>query len=325
MGSVLGIDTSCYTTSLALIDTGLGLVADLRKTLGVPEGTRGLQQSNAVFQHVQNMGSLFEKLWEVPGRRKQILAVAASTRPRPVEGSYMPVFSVSESYGRTLAGILGVPFIPTSHQEGHITAGLWSVGKFGAKEFLTVHLSGGTTEILRVQKDDFPRGNLEIEFLGGTKDLNAGQFVDRVGVSLGLQFPAGQGLEKLAIKAKGELAIPSFVEGLNISFSGPETRAQQMIKEGIEPAEIAKAVERCIANSLEKALRRAIEGTGLHDILLVGGVAANIHLRSRLRERLEHPAVGARLFFAEPMMSSDNAVGVAVLGLQKLKESPTEK
>ncbi|ADG82563.1 tRNA (adenosine(37)-N6)-threonylcarbamoyltransferase complex transferase subunit TsaD [Thermincola potens] len=323
MGLVLGIDTSCYTTSLALLDTGGGLVADQRKLLDVPAGARGLQQSNAVFQHIQNIKNLFDNLWEIPGRRKLILGVAASVRPRLVEGSYMPVFTVAESYGRTLAGLLGVPFIPTSHQEGHIMAGLWSIGIFPAREFLAVHLSGGTTEVLRVtQQGESADMMFDIRLLGGTKDLNAGQFIDRIGVALGLPFPAGPELEKLARRAAGAISIPSSVHGLEISFSGPETMAQRLISSGADAAEVARGVEQCIANSLEKALRRAIEQTGVIDILLVGGVTANYYIRSRLRERLEHRAVGARLFFAEPSMSSDNAVGVAAIGLRKLKASP---
>ncbi len=320
MGLLLGIDTSCYTTSLALMDTGNNLVADKRKLLEVPTGTRGLQQSNAVFQHIQNLKGLSAQLWEIPGRRRQIVAVSASTKPRPIEGSYMPVFTVSESYGQTLAALLGVPFITTSHQEGHIAAGKWSVGKFRFKKFLAVHLSGGTTELLMVQTEDDRVAGFDIKVIGGTQDLNAGQFVDRVATSMGLSFPGGPALEDLARSAQGKLTIPSSVRDFEISFSGPETRAQQLVKQGEDPAEIARAVERCIASSLEKLLAKAVRETGIKNVLMVGGVNANYFLRSRLRERLEHPSSGVKLYFAEPPMSSDNAVGVAAIGVATLNK-----
>lgn len=313
MSIVIGIDTSCYTTSVALIDLNNKLISEHRRLLKVPEGERGLQQSQAVFQHVQNLPYIFAQISPFL-QNHPVAAVAASTRPRPVEGSYMPVFTVSEAQGRILASTLGVPFWGTSHQEGHLLAGLWSAGMDWPSSFLAVHLSGGTSELLQVETHP-EEGRLSIELLGGTRDLHAGQFIDRVGVAMGLPFPAGPHLEQLAAQVSGEeVQIPSRVEGYHFHFSGSETHAQRLIKQGIAKEAIARAVENCIAKTLERILRKAINEKGLKEVLIVGGVAANKHLRSRLKYRLEHPAVGARLFFAEPAFSTDNAVGVALSG-----------
>lgn len=322
MGLILGIDTSCYTTSVALFNAAGDLVGEERQLLTVNEGERGLQQSAAVFQHVRNLPGLTEKL-SLKDRRDPVTAVVASTRPRPVEGSYMPVFTVGEGFARVLAETMRIPFLATTHQEGHIMAGLWSAGGPDQDKFLAVHLSGGTSEMLLVNRD-CPQV-FKIEKLGGTNDLHAGQFVDRMGVALGLQFPCGPALQELASGALGELRIPSVVRGTEISFSGPESYARRLLDEGAAPAEIARAVEHCIATTMEKLLRRGIETTGIRDVLIVGGVAANTYLRERLKERLGHRAVGARLYFAEPRFSSDNAVGTALIGIYNSLTGSTGK
>ncbi|MBC7325387.1 MAG: O-sialoglycoprotein endopeptidase, partial [Moorella sp. (in: Bacteria)] len=209
---------------------------------------------------------------------------------------------------------LQVPFLATSHQEGHLAAGMWSSGGQLDDTFLAVHLSGGTSEILRVSRR---AGGFEVTRLGGTMDLHAGQLVDRVGVLMGLNFPAGPQMELLAreVGDNGEkVRLTSAVRGYNFSFSGPASQAERLLAAGVDRAAVARAVEQCLAKTLERVLRRAVVDTGIRDILIVGGVAANTYLRSRLRHRLEHRAVGARLHFADPEYSADNAVGVALLG-----------
>ncbi|GFN23321.1 O-sialoglycoprotein endopeptidase [Thermanaeromonas sp. C210] len=314
---VLGIDTSCYTTSVALVDEKKQVLFEHRQLLRVPEGEGGLQQSMAVFQHINNLPAIIEGALKAvpPGR---IRGVAAAVKPRPVTGSYMPVFVVASGHGRVLAASLGVPFWPTTHQEGHLKAGLWSAGWQPQGAFIAVHLSGGTSEVLVVT----PRtGSFTIERVGGTTDLHAGQLVDRVGLKLGLPFPAGPHLERLARMVGPDdepVNLPSAVRGYDFSFSGPASHAERLIRHGAPPAAVARAVERCIANTLEKVLRPLVEETSYRDILIVGGVAANKFLRERLRRRLEHRAVGAVLHFAAAEYSADNAVGVALLGLEGL-------
>lgn len=314
MGIVLGIDTSCYTTSVAVVDTDKRLVGEHRQILRVPEGKRGLQQSQAVFQHVQNLKTSFKKVTSLVNR-ENIVAISASVKPRPIEKSYMPVFTVGESQGHVLADMLGVPFWETSHQEGHLLAGLWSSNLEPKENFLAIHLSGGTSELMHVTLEE-GKTLFKIEVLGGTLDLHAGQFVDRIGVALRLPFPAGPHLEKLAFGLSAQdTYIPTYVRDFDFSFSGGETQALRLIEQGYPPEVVARAVENCIAKTMEKIVRRGIESTGLKKVLFVGGVAANQHLRLRLRLRLEHPAVGGKLYFADPNLSTDNAVGTALSGV----------
>jgi len=323
MEMYLGIDTSCYTTSLALVDKQGELGSDLRRVLKVTRGERGLQQSAALFQHVQNLPELVDEL-NVNFDLRRIAGIAVSTRPRPVEGSYMPVFTAGAGQARILGKALGVPVFETSHQEGHLTVGIWSARGPETDEFLAVHLSGGTTELLKVRKlkGEIISGQplFEVELLGGTTDLHAGQFVDRVGVRLGLPFPAGPGLELLARNgAPGKGLIPSAVRGYDVSFSGPESQAQRLIDSGASGEQVARAVESCICKTLVKLIGRGVKDHGLKQVLVVGGVASNQYIRGELKASLL--SAGIEAYFAEPRFSSDNAVGTALIANGFLQSS----
>lgn len=312
---ILGLDTSAYRTSVCVMDQQGDILWDERRLLEVKPGSRGLQQSAAVFQHVKHLPELIQGLYLAPG---QVLAVAASAAPRPLQGSYMPVFQVGASYARWLAQWLQVPSFMTTHQEGHIAAGIWALGETGRRleqlpAFLAVHVSGGTTELLLVQPHET---GYRVRAVGGTTDLYAGQLIDRVGVALGLSFPAGPALEQLAAQQEEDqgLRIPSSVKGTNLSFSGPETHALRLVQAGAPPAAVARAVEVCVANSLEKAVRNAFDAGYPKTVLWVGGVMANRFIRQRLKERLERPTVGADCHFCPLEYSGDNACGVAWIG-----------
>jgi len=311
--AILGIDTSNYRTSLCLIDFQGEIIAEKKELLTVKQGERGLQQSEAVFQHIKRLPELAESFYP---KEYQIAAVTVSTRPRPVEGSYMPVFKVGESWAKGIAGFLRVPLFETTHQEMHIAAGEYSALKrpFNNK-FLAVHLSGGTSEILECTRK--PDG-YDIQLLGGTLDLHAGQLIDRIGVALGLPFPAGPYLEELGQRSGDNFRVPSTVKGYHFHFSGAETQLLKAIQTQLEsPVNIARATEQCIANTLEKVIRYAITQQKPKEVLIVGGVAANTYIKQRLTKRLEHPSVGCSLYFADPAYSGDNAFGVARIGLEK--------
>ncbi|HEY8341892.1 MAG TPA: O-sialoglycoprotein endopeptidase [Calditerricola sp.] len=313
---VLGIDTSNYRTSVCAVDAEGRIVGEVRELLPVPEGQRGLRQSEAVFAHVRQLGALTERLPAGIGR--SVVAVAASVAPRSQEGSYMPVFAVGATLGRFLARMWDVPFYPTTHQEMHVAAALATADRtLDAGRFLVVHVSGGTSDVLLCARR---KQGFALERIGGTTDLYAGQLIDRVGVALGLPFPAGPHLEALAKEAAEPFAVPSAVNGLSFSFSGPETALLRAIREkAASPAAIARAAEHCIAKTLEKVLRQAIARGYPKEVLLVGGVAANGYIRAHLRKQLERPAVGAVLAFASPTYSGDNAYGVALLGWMAYK------
>lgn len=302
----MGIDTSAYTTSLAIVNQHEKLIYDRRLPLPVGQGQIGMRQSDAVFAHIRNITQMME---EEPfcHNRNSLCAVASSAKPRPVEGSYMPVFKVSEAFGLFLAKTAGLLHFSSTHQEGHIIAGLWSAGLTRGR-YLVIHLSGGTTEILAVNETE--PGYLEIEHKGGTNDLNAGQFIDRLGQAMGLNFPAGPQLEELACKAGTELpCLPVAVKNGEISFSGPASHAVRLLEKGCCRENLARAIEICVADSLSAAVKSTASNPNDYTALLaVGGVTANFKIRSRMKEKLAE----WKIFYAEPTYASDNAVGLAV-------------
>ncbi|KUO58901.1 MAG: O-sialoglycoprotein endopeptidase [Gracilibacter sp. BRH_c7a] len=309
----LGIDTSAYTSSVAVVDDNKQVIWENRRVLQVPLGEKGLAQSEALFKHIQ---ILPEIIAQVPADIwGDIKGIGVSTTPRNIEGSYMPVFTAGKAIALSLASALKVDLITTSHQEGHLAAGLESATELDASEFLGVHLSGGTTEILHIRKD-IP-GRYTITILGGSTDLHAGQFIDRVGTRLGLTFPAGSELEKMALKASPGSAslLPSSVKGYEMSFSGVESAVQRMIEDKRKPADLARAVEGCIVRTLSKVLEKAVAETGLDQILVVGGVASNRYIRSELERKLRSHA---HLHWAKAQWSTDNSIGVALIARELL-------
>ena len=273
-----------------------------RKIIDVKHGERGIRQSDGVFIHNRELPGFIEKrIAEVGGR---INAVGVSTRPRNIEGSYMPVFTVGHGYARAVAAALGVNLYEFSHQDGHIMAGIHSADKYDLLngKFLSVHLSGGTTEIL---SSEYNGTGFTNQIIGGTLDISAGQLIDRVGVQMGLKFPCGAELEKIADTTDKYIKLPFSVKGAYMNLSGIETKLIRMI-EGVSP-EIARTAIIYVRDVLVKALNNAVCETGIKRILIAGGVASNSILRCGL-EKLD-----AEVIFASKELSTDNAVGIAVL------------
>ena len=320
MRVTLGFDTSCYTTSAAAVNEQGEFVAFSRMLLPVAQGQRGLRQSEAVFAHVRQMPQVMDDMRDAL-RDAEIVAVCASARPRDEDDSYMPVFTVGLGHARVVADTLDVPLFETSHQRGHIAAGL--IGNpMPEGPFVALHLSGGTTELLHCTDD-------ALKLLGGSADLHAGQVVDRTGVALGLGFPAGPALEKLAMAYEGtvESLIPVSMEkgDLLCHLSGVETKAQQWIKAGkMEPEKIAAEVFDALARTVARLLSAACEKTHTHQALVVGGVASSTLLREQVRRRLAKQRRPIKVYFGEPRYSADNAAGVAAIGMKKYINSRGE-
>lgn len=310
---ILGLDTSNYTTSMSLMSLDGELVYDARKLLPVDHGKRGLRQSEALFYHVQQLPYLSNEISQ-KSDEFHIVAISASTRPRPVEDSYMPVFLAAKSYGEITSNLFHIPFYEFSHQEGHIEAALWSENIHMKEEFIAIHISGGTTEVLVVKPRDI---GYDIEIIGGTSDLSAGQFIDRVGVAMGLEFPSGKSLEEISrVCSELSLNVPVSVTKNKISFSGPETHFSRLIKESnASKADIAYGVFHCVARSLELLVKNIGKQYPIKNLLIVGGVASNNQIRSYLLEKLAPENI--HIYFAAPKYCTDNAVGISSLGVSK--------
>ncbi len=297
----VGIDTSAYTTSIAVVSGG-NILADKRKMLAVPQGSRGLRQSDAVFAHIKNFPELFEGLAIEPG---SIKAVAYSAKPCPQEGSYMPVFCVGASHAAAASTAANADIYELTHQHGHIYACFFGNsiedGIYGA-----FHVSGGTLDLLRVTIEC---GIIkEINSLGGSLDLTCGQLIDRVGVAAGLAFPSGGEMEKLYRPGADRLSV--HVEGLHANLSGAETQAQRRLMSGEDAALVCSSAIDCAAETLTRLLKNAAKTCGLKSFLFTGGVICNTIIRENIEDMCAKNGQGC--VFAKKYLCSDNACGLAL-------------
>ncbi len=310
MTSFLGIDTSNYTTSVALYDSELNTVIQEKMLLPVKEGELGLRQSDAVFHHTKQLPVIMSKLFE---NRKEISAIGVSTRPRNIDGSYMPCFLTGESLAESIGAVNGIPVFKTSHQVGHILAALFSCGRLDLtmRRFIAFHVSGGTTDCLLVEPDE--REVIKISQISSSLDLKAGQAVDRVGLMLGLKFPCGKELEKLALKSTESYKINPSMKNLDCSLSGVENKCRSMLSNDESRENTARFCLDYIWSALDEMTTRAVKELGKLPIVFAGGVMSNTIIRKKLTDKF-----GA--FFAEPEFSCDNAVGTAIFSALKIKE-----
>ena len=311
----VGFDTSNYTTSLAVCDKDGRIVANLKTPLSVASGERGLRQSDAVFSHIKNLPGLCQRLGEILCDYTP-LGVGVSTRPRSVEGSYMPCFLSGIAAARAFAAGVNVPVEEFSHQDGHVMAALYSSGeaeRLLSGEFLALHVSGGTTELLLAK----PEGDsFSLTLIGETADINAGQLIDRVGVMMGLDFPCGAALETLAKNGNFEnQRVKSVVRErdgiISCNLSGIENISKKLLDGGSTKEEVAAYVFASVCDTLLKMVGMAIEKHGEMPMIFSGGVMSNKLMREKLSAKFDAS-------FAEPEFSADNAAGIALLCRSKM-------
>lgn len=310
--SALGIDTSNYTTSGAKYD-GEKVTENRRKLLPVPEGMRGLRQSDAVFHHTRQLPEILCGL--LPD--KDLEAIGVSVSPTGERDSYMPCFLSGRGMARVLGAALNVPVYEFSHQQGHIAAALYSAGQLEllGQRFLAFHVSGGTTQAVLASPGG-EKGPIARP-VAGSLDLKAGQAVDRVGVALGLQFPSGPELEKLALRWNEKVRVRPVMRGADCSLSGIENQCMDMIRNGRPREETARHCLEAVTAALEGMCEALLLELGDLPVVFSGGVSSNSILRERLSGRF-----GA--VFAAPEFSADNAAGIAVLAYQANMARRTE-
>ena len=309
MPKFLGIDTSNYTTSVALFDSENSIVVQEKMLLPVKKGELGLRQSDAVFHHTKQLPQVIAKLFS---EKIDIFAIGVSTKPRSVEGSYMPCFLAGESFAKSLSAMNKISVVETSHQIGHILAVLYSCNKleFIKNPFIAFHVSGGTTDCLLVEPDE--NEIIKISQISSSLDLKAGQAIDRVGVMLGLQFPCGKELEKLALKSDKTFKIKPSMKELDCSLSGVENKCKAMLLQNQKSEDIAKYCIDYICGTVDEMTKRALKAYGDLPIVFAGGVMSNTIIKNVITKKYN-------AFFAQPEFSCDNAVGVAIYSALKEK------
>ena len=313
----LGIDTSNYKTSIALTNIDADIVYDKRILLNVDKGKRGLRQQEALFQHINNLPILFDDMFKCFDAN-DIACVSVSDKPRTISGSYMPAFLSGVSQAEVLASSLKCPLYRFSHQDGHVRAASRFTGLNESKHYVSLHFSGGTTEVLLYED-----GKLSI--IGGTKDISFGQLLDRIGTELGLIFPCGEELDNIAYEylnqsyPSKEINLPKIKSKSGyINLSGIESAVFRYIKgrssDKNEINHLILAVFSNISSAILDMLEDIYDKYRINDFLFAGGVSSS----KTLRKMLDEAGVKHNFVFCEPMLSSDNAIGISLLGGEKI-------
>ena len=312
---IIGIDTSCYTTSIAAISLGKKVILNEKIMLKVKENSKGLRQSEAVFQHVNNLGIISDKIKDLL-KNYNVKGICVSTKPRPVQGSYMPVFNVGYNFAKMTSSMIGCELYETTHQENHVEASLLTNRIKNKDRFLSVHMSGGTTEILLIEKDNNDKFNYNIKVVGGTKDISFGQLIDRIGVKLGYQFPAGKYIDENAIKCKLEIkeGLKTSVKEGYMNLSGLENQVNKLINDYNEQY-ISKLVLDAVVRNMQKSISYISKVYNIDEVVFAGGVSASKYISENLSLRLKK--YGVYSYFTKPEYSTDNGVGCAIIGVNR--------
>jgi N6-L-threonylcarbamoyladenine synthase len=309
---IVGIDTSNYTTSCAVCSLDGVVLENYKQLLPVKEGENGLRQSDAVFAHVKNFQIISSRIKEKHANY-EIVAIGCSAYPRDAQGSYMPCFLVGKAVCDMISALYCIPAYEFSHQSGHIQAAMYSAGIDLNERFVAFHVSGGTTDIVLVN----PNGvaTFDITQIGGSVDLHAGQAIDRIGVKMGLQFPCGKEIERLALKYVGKIPPAKVcVKGLDCNLSGLENLSLKLLNDGGDKTLVSAFVLSFISKTLEKLTDNIRNEHGEIKIIFAGGVMSNKIIQNNIAKKFDN------VFFSEPAFSADNAAGVALLARKKYLE-----
>lgn len=302
----LGIDTSNYTTSVALVDENFEVIFNRKQLLPVKLGECGLRQSDALFAHTKALPSLLGEMRDVLGEGI-IKAVGVSQKPRNVEGSYMPCFLAGVSAAHAAAAAAHVPLYSFSHQCGHMMAAIYSAKAFhllDGRPFIAFHLSGGTTEMLSVH---YKENAFHCEIISSTADISAGQLLDRIGVEMGLPFPCGSHIEQLAKNCN--VKIPKIgikSENGKINLSGYENKIKQIFSKSKDKCYTASYALYTVLSAILSMILSAPSHMKNYPILFSGGVMSCQFLKDELTKHCKG-------YFSESIYSSDNAAGIALL------------
>ena len=305
---VIGIDTSNYTTSCAVCSLDGRILESYKQLLPVKEGENGLRQSDAVFAHVKNFQIISSQIKEKHAEY-EIFAIGYSAYPRDAVDSYMPCFLVGKAVAEMISALYNIPVYQFSHQAGHIRAAMYSSGLIVDGSFVAFHVSGGTTEILLASQDE--KCGYNVEIIGGSLDLHAGQAVDRVGVKMGLGFPCGRELERLALENRARIPTPKIcVKDTYCNMSGLENLATKLYNESQNKSLVAAYVLQFLSKTIEKLTKNVRAQHSNLPVLYAGGVMSNSIIKEYLLSKLEN------IYFSAPEFSSDNAAGIALLACE---------
>ncbi|MDW8845406.1 tRNA (adenosine(37)-N6)-threonylcarbamoyltransferase complex transferase subunit TsaD [Erwinia sp. MMLR14_017] len=312
---VLGIETSCDETGIAIYDEAAGLLANqLYSQVKLHADYGGVVPELASRDHVRKTVPLIQAALQEAGLQAQDIDAVAYTAGPGLVGALL----VGATIGRSLAFAWNVPAIPVHHMEGHLLAPMLEENPPDFP-FVALLVSGGHTQLISVT------GIGEYSLLGESVDDAAGEAFDKTAKLLGLDYPGGPLLSKMAqAGTEKRFVFPRPMTdrpGLDFSFSGLKTFAANTIRENSDDAQtradIARAFEDAVVDTLAIKCKRALEQTGFKRLVIAGGVSANRTLRSKMAEVMK--ARGGEVFYARPEFCTDNGAMIAYAGLVRLR------
>ncbi len=310
---VLGLETSCDETGLALYDSEHGLLGQvLYSQIKLHAEYGGVVPELASRDHVRKMIPLINQLLEQSNITKQQIDAVAYTRGPGLMGALM----TGALFGRTLAFALNKPAIGVHHMEGHMLAPLLSATP-PEFPFVALLVSGGHTQLMAAHAMG------QYELLGESIDDAAGEAFDKVAKMMKLPYPGGPNIAKLALQGDAkafEFPRPILHQGLDFSFSGLKTAVSVQLKklgEENRDADVAASFQEAVVDTLVKKSFKALKQTGLKRLVIAGGVSANLRLREQLEMSLQK--IQAQVYYAEPALCTDNGAMIAFAGYQRLK------
>ena len=317
---VLGIETSCDETGVAIYDSERGLLGDaLYSQIGLHAKYGGVVPELASRDHVRKLLPIVNQAIEISRINKKDISGVAYTAGPGLVGALL----VGATAGRCLAWAWGVPAVGIHHMEGHLLAPMLESDP-PAFPFLALLVSGGHTLLVEVG------GIGDYRVLGDSIDDAVGEAFDKTATLLGLSYPGGPALAALALGGNpGRFTFPRPMTnrpGLDFSFSGLKTFAMNTWRESEqtdqERADIARAFEDAVVDTMVIKCRRALAQTGLQTLVIAGGVGANVRLRERLGELMTQQ--GGRVCYPRPAFCTDNGAMIAYAGYRRLQAGQHE-
>lgn len=318
---VLGLESSCDETGVALYDQERGLLSHaLHSQVSMHRDYGGVVPELASRDHIRRMIPLLRKALADSGRSLDEVGAVAYTQGPGLAGALL----VGAAFAEALAASLGIPTVPVHHLEGHLLSPLLS-SRPPRFPFVALLVSGGHTQLMRVT------GVGDYELLGETLDDAAGEAFDKTAKLLGLGYPGGPALSALAgdgLAGAVKLPRPMINSGdLMFSFSGLKTAVLTQVRErsltGQEKADVARAFQDAIVEVLVKKSLLAVKQTGLKQLVVAGGVGANRELRHRLDAGAARR--GVEVFYPELEFCTDNGAMIALAGALRLAAGAVPK
>ena len=302
---ILGIESSCDETSVAIVKNGREVLSNVINTqISIHELYGGVVPEIASRNHVENISPVMkEALKEANIEIDDVDGIACTYGPGLV-GALL----VGVSYAKALSYAANKPLIGVNHIQGHIAANYITYKEL-KPPFLTLLISGGNTQLVLVK--DYT----EFEILGKTRDDAVGEAFDKIARVIGLGYPGGPKMDKLAQEGTPNIVLPKVhIDGLDFSFSGLKTAIINLHHKtpDINKADLAASFEKDVAEILLENTKKAVKETNINKIALAGGVSANSYIRKAFKELEEKENI--KVYYPELKLCTDNAAMIASAG-----------